>query len=171
MLGPGSLGNSFTVSELIEYTIRHSDNQAYRLLYDTFGTDDYNRFMTDAGAEGLCLTPESEWAYVSPAELSHIMAEICRAETDSSVLTEHLKNTTFNAQISSGTAYETAHKYGYNGGSDGYHDTAIVYAPGRPYILTIMTHIDFSASDDPNGLFRSAAALCDRLHAALFGDS
>lgn len=38
-----AIGNTFTVGELIKYSIRYSDNQAHRLLYETFGITGYNR--------------------------------------------------------------------------------------------------------------------------------
>lgn len=166
-LTPDRVGTSFAVSELIEYTIRHSDNQAYRLLLDTFGSEDYGRYAESIGVPGLALT-DGEWASVTPEELSAAMLEICRTGKSDPTLIEHMKNTSFNAQIAAGTGYETAHKYGYNGGDDGYHDAAIVYAPERAYVLTIMTHLEFSAGNDPNALFREAAALADRLHERLF---
>lgn len=165
-LTSSAVGQSFTVRELIGYTIRDSDNQAYKLLYDTFGTEDYNAFVTSAGIPGLALSGESEWAQVTARELSAAMALIYHTSED---LAEELRNASFNAQIASGTAYETAHKYGYNGGADGYHDTAIVYAPGTAYVLTVMTYNEFSAGKDPNALFRTAAALCDELHGVLSG--
>ena len=161
------VGTFFTVGELMEYTIRHSDNQAYRLLLDTFSTEEYGRYAQSIGAPGLALT-DGEWAFVTPQELSAAMLEIHRTSETNPILAEHLKNASFNAQISAGTEYETAHKYGYNGGDDGYHDTAIVFAHGRAYILTVMTHLDFAVEKDPNALFRTAASLCDRLHAILF---
>lgn len=169
MLGADAVGQSFTLLELIEYTIRYSDNQAYKLLYDTYGTEDYNRYVESIGAEGLALDNGSEWAYVTPKELSRAMTEIHRTSEENGMLTDFLRQTTFNAQIAAGTQYETAHKYGYNGGADGYHDTAIVYAPGRAYVLTVMTHMDFAVEDDANALFRTAAALCDQLHEVLYG--
>ena len=168
MLTTSTVGQSFTADELIGYTIRDSDNQAYRLLYDTFGTDGYNEYITSIGIPGLALDSGSEWAEVSARELSAAMSEIYRS---SETLAEHLKNTSFNAQISAGTAYETAHKYGYNGSSDGYHDTAIVYAPGTAYVLTVMTYMDFAVEKDANALFRTTAEMCDDLHAVLFGDA
>lgn len=169
-LTPDRIGTSFTVNELIEYTIRHSDNQAYRLLLDTFGAEDYGRYTESIGVPGLALT-DGEWASVTPKELSAAMLEICRTGKNNPALIDHMKNTTFNSQIAAGTGYETAHKYGYNGGDDGYHDTAIVYAPGRAYVLTIMTHLEFSPGNDPNALFREAAALADRLHERLFAST
>ena len=163
-----AIGNSFTVGELIEYSIRYSDNQAHRLLYETFGIEGYNRYVMIFGSGGLPMDEEWEWSRVTPKKLSRVMLEIYRySETDNTLL-EHLKNTDYNKQIPAGTKYETAHKYGSNGGTDGYHDTAIVYAPGRAYVLTVMTNIDTAQTEDEDAVFRKVAELCDELHAVLF---
>lgn len=97
-----------------------------------------------------------------------VMLEIYRYGEKDDTLLEHLKNTDYNKQIPAGTKHETAHKYGSNGGTDGYHDTAIVYAPERGYVLTIMTNIDTSQTEDEDAVFRKVAELCDALHAVLF---
>ena len=96
------------------------------------------------------------------------MLDIYQFGEENSILTDHLKNTQYNRQIAAGTSYETAHKYGSNGGTYGYHDTAIVYAPERAYVLTVMSCIDFYNTDDPNFLFRRLGELCDMLHEILF---
>lgn len=165
-----SIGTTFTVDELIGYSIRSSDNQAYRLLYETFGIEGYNKYVDNLGSGGLSMDEKLEWSSVTPKKLSRVMLEIYRYSEENSILIDHLKNTTFNRQITAGTKYETAHKYGSNGGSDGYHDTAIVYADERAYVLTIMTHIDIAQTEDENAVFRRTAELCDELHAALFID-
>ena len=163
-----SIGTVFTVGELMEYSIRDSDNQAHRLLYETFGIKDYNRYVAKFGSGGLPMDEIYEWANVTPKKLSRVMVEIHRYGEQNSILIDHMKNTTHNSQIPAGTKYETAHKYGTNGGTDGYHDTAIVYAPERAYVLTIMTKIDPERTKDPDAVFRNAAELCDELHGILF---
>jgi len=164
-----SIGKEFTVDELIRYTIRSSDNQAYKLLFDTFGTEDYNRYVASIDAVGLSLSPDSEWAFCSPKELSSVMLRAYSSGELTSSLIDHLKNTEYNAQITAGTSFETAHKYGYNGKKTGFHDTAIVYAENRPYVLTIMTLLDPA---DPHTffIFRDLTGLCDRLTSILFED-
>jgi len=163
-----AVGSTFTVGELIEYSIRYSDNQAHRLLYETFGIEGYNRYVSALGTGGLQLDEEWEWSRATPKKMSLAMLDIYRYSASDDTIIAHLKNTDYNQQISAGTKYETAHKYGSNGGTDGYHDTAIVYAPERPYILTILTGIDKSATDNENAIFRHVAALCDKLHSILF---
>lgn len=167
-LGKDAVGQTFTLSELIAYTIRDSDNQAYRLLYDTYGIEEYNRYVASLGVEGLSLTVRNEWTHVTTRELSLAMLAVYRTGEADPFLVDHLRNARFGAQIAAGTIHETAHKYGYNGGTAGYHDTAIVYASPCPYVLTVMTHIDIDAVEDENALFRDLAGLCDRLQAVLF---
>ncbi len=162
------IGTAFTAGELMEYSIRYSDNQAHRLLYETFGIEGYNKYVASFGSGGLPMDEEYEWSMVTPKKLSRVMLEIYRFSAENSILIDHLKNTTVNSQIPAGTKYETAHKYGSNGGTDGYHDTAIVYAPERAYVLTVMTHIDTAQTEDEDAVFRRAAELCDALHSVLF---
>jgi len=96
------------------------------------------------------------------------MMQIYHASQRDPTVTEHLKNTEYNAQISQGTEYTTAHKYGYNGKNTGFHDTAIVYAHSSPYVLTVMTLLD-PTEPKTISLFRDLASLCDRLNVILFG--
>jgi len=162
-----AVGSTFTVGELIEYSIRYSDNQAYRLLYETFGVKGYNLYASVLGSGGLLLDEEVEWTVVTAEKLSYAMLDIYRYSETNDILTEHLQNTDYNEQISAGTEYRCAHKYGSNGGANGYHDTAIVYAPERPYILTILTEIDINGTDDKNVVFRRISELCDKLNSIL----
>ncbi len=166
-LTSSAVGQAFTVAELMEYAICQSDNQAYYLLYETYGWEGFNRYTAAIGIPEVTLGDESEWAIASARELSLAMAEIDRASSEDDTLLRHLKNTDYNSQISAGTAYEVAHKYGYNGDGRGYHDTAIVYAPGGTYILTVMSNASFADGGNPDALFRAVAALCDSLWEAL----
>ncbi len=161
-----ALGKSFTVAELMEYSIRYSDNQAHRLLFETFGVAGYNRYVS--AFDGMYMAEEWEWPNASPRMLSRAVLAIYRYGGGNSVIVDHMRHTTYNRQIGAGTKYPAAHKYGSNGGTDGYHDTAIVFAPERPYILTIMTHLDTSVPGDHNAVFRRVAELCDELHGVLF---
>lgn len=88
--------------------------------------------------------------------------------TGDPTLVEHLKSTTYNWQIPAGVSHDTAHKYGYEGGTRGYHDTAIIYAHA-PYMLTVMTHIDPNAGEDIS-IFAAVAERTDRLNAALHAE-
>lgn len=45
------VGTQFTVSELMEYAIRYSDNSAYNLLNQRFGFDGFNEYEEAVGAQ------------------------------------------------------------------------------------------------------------------------
>jgi len=159
------VGERFTAAELIGHTIRASDNMAYRLLFERFGADGFNEYIRSLGLDGPLLPQNYEFTDVTADQLTACMREIYAyaARTGDDTLVEHLKNTTYNAQLAAGTQSPIAHKYGYQGGTRGFHDTAIVYAD-TPYILTIMSRIDPS---DGAGIFARIAALTERLAEAL----
>ena len=161
------VGETFTVAELVGYTLRYSDNQAYRLLWETFGSADYDRYVKEHGWTSLRIGTGDEWASLTAKDLSLAMVHLWEVSGADGVLTEHLTHTSFAGQIPRGTHYPAAHKYGYNGGTAGYHDTAIVLYPGEPYVLTILTRIDGGAPG-ANDLFRTVASLSDELIAALY---
>ena len=161
------VGETFTAGELVGYTLRYSDNQAYELLWKTFGATDYDRYVKEHGWPSLRLGTDDEWASLTARDLSLAMVHLWEVSGADGVLTEHLMHTSFAGQIPRGTQYPAAHKYGYNGGTAGYHDTAIVFYPGKPYVLTILTRIDGGAPG-ANDLFRTVASLSDELIAVLY---
>ena len=161
------VGETFTAAELVGYTLRYSDNQAYALLWETFGAADYDRYVKERGWPSLRLGTDDEWASLTARDLSLAMVHLWEVSGGDGVLTEHLTHTSFAAQIPAGTHYPAAHKYGYNGGTAGYHDTAIVLYPGEPYVLTILSRID-AEKPGANDLFRTVASLCDELIAVLY---
>ncbi|MCQ2424253.1 MAG: class A beta-lactamase-related serine hydrolase [Clostridia bacterium] len=161
------VGETFTVAELVGYTLRYSDNQAYELLWKTFGSEDYDCWVKERGWPSLRLGTGDEWASLTAKDLSLAMVHLWKVSGADGVLTEHLLHTSFTGQIPRGTHYPAAHKYGYNGGTAGYHDTAIVLYPGEPYVLTILSRIDGGAPG-ANDLFRTVASLSDELIAVLY---
>ena len=49
------IGTWFTVTELMSYAIRYSDNMAYRLLYNTFGRNGFNEYTSSLGIDDIRL--------------------------------------------------------------------------------------------------------------------
>ena len=168
VMAPEYVGNTYTVGQLIEYAIRYSDNQAYRLLYEKFGVDGFNEYLSSIGAAGLSLSEWSEFGHASAAELSAAMLDIYRRSADDPTLLTYIENCVFSVQIAGGTPYVCAHKYGYDGGTEGFHDTAIVFHPAGAYLLTVMTHVDFDAYEDCS-FFTAVTSHCDELMWALGG--
>lgn len=159
-------GEVFTVGELVGYTLRYSDNMAYRLLFNKYGRQGFNAYVKELGIPGLAFGTDHEFTQVTAAELSDGMWEILEYSSKDKILTDHLINADYKYQIASGTKYTVASKYGNQGGTKGYHDTAIVYAP-EPYVLTIMSNLDVRNNPDANKPFARITGLTDSLHKIL----
>lgn len=162
-------GESFSVEELIGYTLRYSDNMAYRLLYETFGFEDFNAYVSGLGIPGLALYNNTEYTHLTANELTDGMWRILECSKDDQRLVEHLINASFKQQIAAGTDYTVASKYGYQRSVLCYHDTAIVFAP-KPYVLTVLSGLDPNADEPAEEPFRNVTRLTDALHAILCGD-
>ncbi len=162
------IGRRFTVKELMQYTIIDSDNMAYRLLFDSFGAAGFNAYADSIGAPGLKLYGGYEFTKLSIHNLTLGVLDAYRysIETGDDTLIGLMKNTTHNRQIPAGTQYETAHKYGFEGGTKGYHDTGIVFAD-TPYALTIMSRL-LSSAEGTDERFIAITRLTEQLHELLY---
>jgi len=163
-------GESFFVEELIGYALRESDNMAYRLLYETFGTEGFNAYVSELGIPGLALYDHIEYTHLTANELTDAMWYILMRSKDDPRLTEHLINASYKWQIAKGTDHTVASKYGYQQNVLCYHDTAIVYAP-KPYVLTVMSGLDPNADEYATDPFIEVTRLTDALHAILCGET
>ena len=165
-LTESAVGTSFTVKSLIEFSIVYSDNMAYRLLYQTFGTKGFNEYIHSLGLDCPQLL-RSEYTRVDAKSMAICMKEIYLYSTESNdyFLINLMKSTTYDEQISKGTDADIAHKFGYEGENYGYHDMAIVYAK-EPYILSIFSRID-ARKADCNDAFIRIATLIEHLHGLL----
>ena len=139
---------SFPAQTLMEYSIRFSDSMAYLALHRYYGAKEFNKWLGNVGITGLRLPNTFEYTDITARQLSTLMAYIFRRakETEDTRLLDWLKNTTLSVGFSTGTEYELAHKYGFEGGNLGFHDTAVIFAD-PPYILTVMSHLNPNAED------------------------
>ncbi len=164
-----AVGSDFTVKKLIGLSLTMSDNMAYRLLFKTYGRYGFNSYVKDTlGLSTPKLPPGYEFSTVTAHDLTYGMLDIYdySLENDYDWFIELLKTSAPAGLIDGGSAYVTAHKYGFHGGYDGYHDTAIVYAP-TPYILTIMTRV-FPYDKNSDEVFSTITDLVERIHMTLF---
>ncbi len=143
------VGTEFTVEELIRSAIVDSDNTAYHILTKRFGFEGYLQYMKSLGVSanqnaenlfgnlsaagaGICFTDIYSWSGANPEQSKLLMDSLC--------------GTSYRKLISSVTDVPVAHKYGYNNGTNGFHDAAIVYSD-HPYVLTIFTTLDPDQKD------------------------
>lgn len=161
------IGSWYTVEELIQYSIRNSDNMAYYLLFLTFGKSGFNDYIRSLGLEEPLLY-SIEYTTIGAEPAALCMMEIYRyaQETGDTFLIDHLKNTTHRRQIDAGTDAEIAHKYGFQDGKNlGYHDVAIVYTE-EPYILAICTR-ENGYESGCNDVFIEVAGLVEEMHISM----
>ena len=163
--GTGVMKNSnqqkYTIEELLYNTIHYSDNIAYGMLYNHFGTEGYNKMLEELGCRHLQLTPYSEWGFASPREMALVWQEIYQyKETETGKkFFETLLNAKYNFLKEAPLSYDIAHKSGWS--SRGYNDHGIVFAE-TPYIISIMMPYP-KTSDKDQSYFQEIAILCNEI--------
>lgn len=155
-----TVGTAFTINELLEYSIRKSDNIAFRMLIEKYGAKEYRQFVEDMGGNTDFLT-SVELADMTANEAGLFAKEIYKYIESDSKYSNQFKTdlmSTINPMIISD--HPIARKYGWSKKS--FHDMAIVYA-GSPYILIIMTDHENGTTQDFI-MFREISKLIQQLN-------
>ncbi len=155
-----AFGTEYTVQQLIEYTIRYSDNAALRMLRSVFSVDGFKKFATSIG-----ISDTSAIGYITNSQITvndaaiymHAIYDfIEKDDTYGKMLYEYMTHTRNPMFYSS---YPLIRKYGWADAS--FHDMAIVDAP-HPYILILCTdHEDGTQGDF--AMFRNVANNIEKL--------
>lgn len=149
--GSGSIksaqpGTMYRLDYLLQESILHSDNIAYRLLVNRCGKEDFNAMLDSLGiTEGMHFTATNIWPKATPRELALCWNEIYNyIQSDaphSALLAQILTNSSAYSPIRKAFVYQrtVAAKYGWDQTS--YVDAGIVYsAEGQPqYLLALLT--------------------------------
>ena len=139
-------GTMYRLDYLLQESILHSDNIAYRLLVNRCGKEDFNAMLDSLGiTEGMHFTATNIWPKATPRELALCWNEIYNyIQSDaphSALLAQILTNSSAYSPIRKAFVYQrtVAAKYGWDQTS--YVDAGIVYsAEGQPqYLLAILT--------------------------------
>ena len=150
-------GTMYRLDYLLQESILHSDNIAYRLLVNRCGKEDFNAMLDSLGiTEGMHFTATNIWPKATPRELALCWNEIYNyIQSDaphSALLAQILTNSSAYSPIRKAFVYQrtVAAKYGWDQSS--YVDAGIVYsAEGQPqYLLALLTE---------NGELESGGAL------------
>ncbi len=150
-LGVLRSGNTYTIEELLENMLEKSDNAAYITLYahliEVFG-DNAELLQTyqelglidprDQGSQTLDVRGYASifrvlynGSYLKPKSANQLFKWLAKSEFKSGLV----------AGVP--TALTVAHKFGERSTDDGkkqLHDCGIVYYPGNPYLLCVMTY-------------------------------
>jgi len=141
------LGETYAIEELMERMIIHSDNEARQLVAENMSEEFLQKVFSDFGfiTAGNLYSDDN----VSPKLFSGCFrllynATYLRKDLSEKAL-EILSRTTFHQGIVAGIqpGVTVAHKFGERGldraGLAQLHDCGIIYLPGSPYLLCVMT--------------------------------
>lgn len=139
-------GTRFTVGQLIECAIRHSDNAALRMLRYLYSAEDFLDYSRTLGIKNVGAIANITGAKINADDMGTYMRAIYNFIQNTPqygpLLKEHMTHT-INPMFSS--SYTLIRKYGW--APEAFHDAAIVDAP-RPYILVMLTdHADGEKED------------------------
>lgn len=137
-------GTRYTVQELIDMSIRLSDNVAANMLLRMLGRRNLKTFMRSMGGRVV----DDDRNVTCPRDMAIYMKKVYDYSQKSGfcrTLLHHLENTVFNDRLPAllPKDIKVAHKIGTWYGS--YHDVGIVFTE-KPYIISIMSK-DVNESD------------------------
>ncbi len=144
-----NVGQIYTVGELAEIAIKYSNNEASYTLFDFMGEDKVFNVYRDIG---IPLPGKLGERFISVREYMSFFKTLFDSSylshTSSEKILGLLTETTFKDGIVAGVPenIKVAHKFGerIDEETEGLqlHDCGIVYAPGNPYLLCVMTRGD-----------------------------
>ncbi len=139
-------GDTVTVREMLDRLIRYSDNTASFVLARVFNGADFQ-----AALQGLGLPhaapgqPRNYLPPISPRQMAAALrclhAATFLSPDHSRYLLGLMQQTVYESQLCQPLPRDipVAHKVGFNAAAGDFHDCGIVYLPGRPYILCVMS--------------------------------
>jgi beta-lactamase class A len=139
------LGHTYTVGELMKYSITYSDNEAAQLLMKGIDEKMFVKLFTDLGIAAPDL--KAQHLTISAKDYSQFWKVIYNASyltiNNSEKCAELLSRAEFPQGIQAGLPKGTRliHKFGEGGPNTqpNLSETAIVYAPNHTYLITVMT--------------------------------
>jgi len=135
-------GYELTLKQLMQETLKSSDNTAFRSLNNLLTVDEYTNARL---AMGLPKPDMEKATYLSPKEYSNIFRSLYLStylkRQYSQAILSMLAETEYETQIPEELPEEVkvAHKVGFYGEGGYVHDCGIIYAENHPYILCVMS--------------------------------
>lgn len=149
-----SFGSVYPMKTVIDKCMGISDNAAYLMLVDYFGSEGYNSWITALGCESLKIKPTVWSLNASSKELALIWREIYEyfnTENEySKAFFDSCTNTAGNYATAALGDVDYSHKQGHNYSGDwhAYSDAGIVWKEDSPYIISILTNAPGPSSYD-----------------------
>lgn len=145
-------GNYYTVNQLIDRMIKNSYNSAMRTLANYLGPTSLDRVVSDLNLPMAINGSQEEAGVLTVAGYSLVLRVLFGASYLDRMMSEKaleiLSKTDFKDGLRAGVPadLEIAHKFGVHAADptlinsvEQLHDCGIVYFPGHPYLLCVMT--------------------------------
>ncbi len=144
---PLVFGRSYSIEEMLKRMIKYSDNVSSLLLEETMNPHDLKRIYDDLGVPDPYDLSDQGGYEMSTETYSAFFRILFNAsylsKENSEKALEYLSQTTYKKGLVAGVppGIAVAHKFGLRkiNGVKQLHDCGIVYYPGHPYLLCIMT--------------------------------
>lgn len=131
-------GTPFTVKTLVDYMIRISDNQAYLMLKELVGPEEFEQMMAELGSTRI-IPKGGNWGDITAWEMASAWREIyyySQYNENGAELLDRFMHAQYNYIWQAIPQYEAAHKSGWSGRA--FNDAGIVYADGHEYVLVVL---------------------------------
>ncbi len=158
-------GLRLTWDELFDYTLRYSDNVAFKQIRDSFG---YVSFYNTVGEFGLT-GPRTGFMNLTANDCVIFLKALYGYFDEGGKYADAMRTSMINSlhTVMISCCYPAgtvAHKYGWD--HDAYHDMAIVYDT-HPYILVIMTDLD-TGGNTVNTYIRGIVDCTKQIHQSAY---
>lgn len=155
------VGTSYTIEQLIQYSIHDSDNIAYRMLMNHYGRKNILNYWKNLGTKNI-YTLDTIWGVTSTKDASIYMKEMYRFSKENNTygkrLLQYFKGAEWKLITNKDGTFNTANKGGWSGTA--IHDVAIVFEK-NPYLLIIMSN---TGESDYQYLFQTTSKLVGQMH-------
>ena len=128
-------GTGFNVKTLMDYMIRISDNQAYLMIKELVGVENFESMMSALGSSRI-IPQGSNWGYITAFEMAAVWREIYYYSLSSesgAELFDRFMHAQYNYIWRAIPQYEAAHKSGWSGKA--FNDAGVVFADVHQYVL------------------------------------
>lgn len=149
-----SFDSVYPMKTVIDKCMGISDNAAYLMLVDYFGSEGYNSWITALGCDSLRIKPTVWSLNASSKDLALIWRRIYEYFNTQSeyakVFYEACTNTAGNYATAALEGVDYSHKQGHNYSGDwhSYSDAGIVWKDDSPYIISVLTNAPGPSSYD-----------------------
>lgn len=128
------VGTSYTIEQLIQYSIHDSDNIAYRMLMNHYGRKKILNYWQNLGTKNI-YTLDTIWGVTSAKDASIYMKEMYRFSKENNTygkrLLQYFKGAEWKLITNKDGTFNTANKGGWSGTA--IHDVAIVFEKIHTY--------------------------------------